>query len=111
MNNIKSEVATESQAGNVSDLLLSCKLPLAESIDVLHVFHVVIATNGAVSFYIDGSLVATHNTGVIASGKGLNESMGFLNRATTATANKGCILDQIAFRHELANQRTGFVFV
>lgn len=30
MNNIKSEVATESQAGNVSDLLLSCKLPLAE---------------------------------------------------------------------------------
>ena len=84
---------------------------VAVAIDVLHVFHVVIATNGAVSFYIDGGLVATHTTGVIASGKCLNESMGFLNRATTATANKGCILDQIEFRHELANQRTGFAFV
>lgn len=84
---------------------------VAVAIDVLHVFHVVIATNGAVSFYIDGGLVATHTTGVIASGKCLNESMGFRNRATTATANKGCILDQIEFRHELANQRTGFAFV
>mgnify|MGYP006054227333 FL=1 len=84
---------------------------VAVAIDVLHVFHVVIATNGAVSFYIDGGLVATHTTGVIASGKCLNESMGFLNRATTATANKGCILDQIEFRHELANQRTGLAFV
>lgn len=84
---------------------------VAVAIDVLHVFHVVIATNGAVSFYIDGGLVATHTTGVIASGKCLNESMGFRNRATTATSNKGCILDQIAFRHELANQRTGFAFV
>jgi len=84
---------------------------VAVAIDVLHVFHVVIATNGAVSFYIDGGLVATHNTGVIASGKGLNESMGFRNRAVTATANKGCILDQIEFQHELANQRTGFAFV
>ena len=84
---------------------------VAVAIDVLHVFHVVIATNGAVSFYIDGGLVATHTTGVIASGKCLNESMGFRNRATTATANKGCILDQIEFQHELANQRTGFAFV
>lgn len=84
---------------------------VAVAIDVLHVFHVVIATNGAVSFYIDGGLVATHTTGVIASGKCLNESMGFRNRAVTATANKGCILDQIAFRHELASQRTGFAFV
>lgn len=30
MNNIKYEVATASQAGNVSDLLVPCKLPLSE---------------------------------------------------------------------------------
>jgi hypothetical protein len=84
---------------------------VAVAIDIFHVFHIVVSANGAVSFYIDGTLVATHNTGVIASGKCLNESMGFLNRALTATANKGCILDQIAFRHELYNQRAGFAFV
>ncbi len=84
---------------------------VAVAIDIFHVFHILVSANGAVSFYIDGALVATHNTGVIASGKCLNESIGFLNRALTATANKGCILDQIAFRHELANQRQGFAFV
>lgn len=83
---------------------------VAAAIDVLHTFHVIVNTNGSVVGKIDGVTVATHNTGVINNGSSMNEAIGFRNRAGTGTANKGCILDQIEFKHVLANARTGFAF-
>jgi len=71
---------------------------------------VVVGTTGTVTFYINDTLVATHSTGVITTGKGLTEQIAIRNNALTAVTNKTVIVDAIGFKHTLASQRTGFSF-
>lgn len=69
-----------------------------------------INSDGSVSFWIDGALVATHATGKIADGKSLTEAAGTVHLAAVAVATKGLFISDIGFRHEQANQRTHFAF-
>ena len=80
------------------------------TLNQMFVLQIKINTNGSVSFWIDGVLVATHNTGVIVDGRILTESASTVHLAAVATSTKGWFVSAIGFRHEQANQRTHFAF-
>lgn len=72
--------------------------------------HIKIATDGSVSFWIDGVLVATHTTGKISDGSILTEACSTVHLAAVSTYPNGWFVSSIGVRQTLATPRTNFIF-
>jgi len=81
------------------------------AINQMVALRVKVGTTGAVQFWIDGTLVATHSTGVITSGKQLSEAVCTYNNAIQTNATHGWFVSSMAFRQTLPTARTGFAFI
>lgn len=85
---------------------------VAVSVTDMKSFRIKIGTTGAVQFWIDDVLVATHNSGVIATGKQLSEAVNVMNVGAVSTAEAhGWVIASIGHRAVLESKRTGFYFV
>jgi len=83
------------------------------AVDIFRALRIKINTDGSVQFWIDGTLVATHNTGVITSGKCLSEAVTVVHTGALAAGGvkRGWVISSIGKKFTTPSTRTGFAFV